>query len=134
MKSHALVAIVTLIALLTYFWMGLNAGQLRNRTGIAAPAMTGDPMLERALRVQGNTLEWLPIFLPSLWLFALYWNDLTAASLGLVWIFGRIIYALGYIEDASKRSTGFVVQAIATGVLLFGALYKAVMIAVLLSH
>ena len=65
----------------------------RGKSGIAAPAMTGDPLLERAIRVHYNTLEWLPIFLVSLWLFAIYWNDLVAAGLGVVWIVGRILYA-----------------------------------------
>jgi len=122
-------AIVTLLALLAYVWMGVRVGGARRTSGIAAPAMSGDPMLERYLRVQGNTLEWLPIFLGSLWLFAHYWGDLPAAVLGLVWIVGRILYALGYSAAAEKRELGFMVQMIATAVLLFGALGKAVLVA-----
>ena len=120
-------AIVTLLALLAYVWMGMQIGGARRKTGIAAPAMSGDPMLERYLRVQGNTLEWLPIFLGSLWLFAHYWGDLIAAGLGLVWIVGRILYARGYYAAAEKRELGFMVQLVATAVLLFGALGKAVL-------
>ena len=118
-------AIVTLLSLLAYVWMGLRVGGARRRSGIAAPAMAGDPMLERYLRVQGNTLEWLPIFLASLWLFAHYWGDLPAAALGLVWIAGRVLYAVGYSAAAEKRELGFLVQTLATAVLLFGALGKA---------
>ena len=33
------------------------------------------------MRAHYNTLEWLPIFLPSMWLFAIYWNELVAAAL-----------------------------------------------------
>ncbi|MFO0437591.1 MAG: MAPEG family protein [Phenylobacterium sp.] len=121
-------AIVTLLALLAYVWMGVRVGGARRTSGIAAPAMSGDPMLERYLRVQGNTLEWLPIFLGSLWLFAHYWGDLPAAVLGLVWIVGRVLYALGYSADANKRELGFMVQLVATAVLLFGALGKAVLV------
>lgn len=121
-------AIVTLLALLAYVWMGVRVGGARRTSGIAAPAMSGDPMLERYLRVQGNTLEWLPIFLGSLWLFAHYWGDLPAAVLGLVWIVGRVLYALGYSADANKRELGFMVQMVATAVLLFGALGKAVLV------
>ena len=43
--------------------------------------MTGDPLLERTIRAHYNTLEWLPIFLVSMWLFAVYWNELVAAAL-----------------------------------------------------
>jgi uncharacterized membrane protein YecN with MAPEG domain len=120
-------AIVTLLSLLAYVWMGLRVGGARRRSGIAAPAMAGDPMLERYLRVQGNTLEWLPIFLASLWLFAHYWGDLPAAVLGLVWIGGRVLYAVGYSAAAEKRELGFMVQTLAAAVLLFGALGKAVL-------
>ncbi|AAK22114.1 MAPEG family protein [Caulobacter vibrioides] len=125
-QSHALVAIVTLLSLLVYVWMIFRIGGARRRTGIDGPAMTGDPELERHLRVQANTVEWLVIYLPSLWLFALYWNDLFAAAAGVVWIIGRILYALGYAADARKRELGFIIQMLATAVLLFGALGKAI--------
>lgn len=125
-QSHAVVAIVTLASLLVYVWMILRIGGARRRSGIDAPAMTGDPELERHIRVQANTVEWLVIYLPSLWLFAIYWNDLFAAATGVVWIIGRILYALGYAADAKKRELGFVIQMLATTVLLFGALGKAI--------
>lgn len=133
MQSHAYVAIVTLVALLVYFWMSLGVAGARRTSGIAAPAMVGDPFLERAIRVQGNTLEWLPIYLPSLWLCHMFWsvedqNGMIVAAIGAVWIIGRIMYALGYAKDAAKRSMGFLVQFLAAAVLLFGALGKAVWI------
>ncbi|MCA3734981.1 MAG: MAPEG family protein [Phenylobacterium sp.] len=128
MNVPHLTAVVTLLALLAYVWMGARVGGARRTSGIAAPAMSGDPTLERYLRVQGNTLEWLPVFLVSLWLFALYWGDLIAAGLGVVWIVGRVLYALGYSAAAEKRELGFMVQMIATAVLLFGALGKAILV------
>lgn len=126
MQPHSWVAIVTIAALLVYVWMGLRVGKARAACGIAAPSMTGDPILERHIRVQANTLEWLPIFLPALWLFAIYWNDQIAAAAGAVWIVGRILYALGYVADPAKRELGFSIQALAAAVLLFGALGKIV--------
>ena len=128
MSFPNLTAIVSLLALLTYFWMGLRVGVARRKSGIDAPAMSGDPMLERYLRVQGNTLEWLPIFFVSLWLFALYWGDATAAAIGLVWILGRILYAVDYSQAADKRGRGFASQGLAAAILLFGALGKAVLV------
>ena len=129
MPFHA-TAIVTLVALLVYFWMSTQVARTRIKTGIAAPAMTGDEALERTIRAHINTLEWLPIFLPSLWLFAVYWGDVTAAVVGVVWIIGRIVYFLGYVAGATKRAPGFFIQACAVGVLLFGALGRAVYVAV----
>ncbi|MBX3484543.1 MAPEG family protein [Phenylobacterium sp.] len=126
MPPHSYVAIVTLLALLVYFWMGLQVGRARGKSGIAAPAMTGDPVLERTIRAHYNTLEWLPLFLVPLWLFAIYWSDLVAAAVGLVWIVGRIVYQLGYVADPKKRELGFMIQALAVAVLLFGSLGRLI--------
>ena len=128
MHPHSWVALVTLLSLLTYFWMSLRVPVARAKCGIQAPAMTGDPLLERTIRAHYNTLEWLPIYLVSLWLFAIYWNDMVAAALGVVWIIGRIAYALGYAADAARRGPGFLIKSLAVAVLLFGALGRIVYI------
>jgi glutathione S-transferase len=128
MQPHLWVALVTLLSLLTYFWMSTRVPVARSKSGIQAPAMTGDPLLERTIRAHYNTLEWLPIYLVSLWLFAIYWNDMVAAAMGVVWIIGRIAYALGYAADASKRGPGFLIQSVATAVLLFGSLGRIIYI------
>ena len=124
------VVIVTLVALLVYFWTSTRVAAMRGKHGIVAPAVTGAPEFERAYRVQLNTLEWLPLFLPSLWLFAWYWNGAVAAVIGLIWILARIYYAVSYVKEPAKRGPGFGVQAAATGILLFGALGKALYLAV----
>jgi uncharacterized membrane protein YecN with MAPEG domain len=129
MPPHLPVAIVTILSLLLYFVMGLRVGQARVRLGVEAPAVTGNPEFERLFRVQANTLEWLPIFLPALWLFAIYWDDRVAATVGVVWIFGRYLYMTGYAKDPKARGSGFGVQALATGVLLFGALGRIIWLA-----
>jgi uncharacterized membrane protein YecN with MAPEG domain len=116
-----LTALVTLAAVGFYFYTGLAVGAVRAKTGVAAPAMSGHPDFERAFRVQMNTLEWMPIFLPALWLFAIYVSDIWAAALGVVWIIGRVLYAIGYTKAAAKRGPGFGVQALATIVLWIGA-------------
>ena len=131
MQTHAYVAIVTLASLLVYFWMVMGVGAARRKSSIDAPTMTGDPGLERAVRIQTNTLEWLPVFLPSLWLCHIFWQPqdqtgIIVAAIGVVWIVGRILYALGYAKDPSRRELGFMVQLVATAILLFGALGKAV--------
>ena len=133
MQSHAYVAVVTALALLVYLWTVIGVGAARRKSGIKAPTMTGDPLLERAVRVQANTLEWLPIFLPSLWLCHLFWQPqdqtgIIVAAIGVVWIVGRILYGLGYVVDPSKREMGFLIQFLASIVLLLGALGKAAML------
>jgi glutathione S-transferase len=124
--DHRWTALVSILALLVYFGMGLQVAVARGKSGIEPPAMTGDPRLERAVRVHVNTLEWLPLFLAGLWLFALTWNELVAAGLGFVWIIGRLIYSAGYMADPAKRSAGFLIQLSAALVLLLGALGRIV--------
>ena len=130
MRSYIYVAIVTALALLVYAWMATRVSAARRKTGVRAPAVTGDPLLERTIRAHYNTLEWMPIFLPSLWLFAIYWNEMVAVLLGLLWIIGRIVYFLGYTAEAPKRRPGFLIQALAAGALLFGVLGRLIYLAV----
>ena|SRR5208337_2211602 len=115
-------AIVTLLAILFYFYTSFAVGQARTKFGLRAPATAGHPDFERLFRVQMNTLEWMPIFLPSLWLFAIYVNDLAAGVIGLLWILARILYFRGYAQAAEKRGMGFGLQALAAGILFAGAL------------
>jgi glutathione S-transferase len=117
-----LTALVTCLAILFYFFTGIQVSKARAAFGIKAPAMSGNPDFERVFRVQMNTLEWMPIFLPSLWLFAIYISDPVAAVLGLVWIAGRVLYLTGYSQAANKRGPGFGVQATAAIILWLGAL------------
>jgi len=115
-------ALITCLAILLYFLTGIQVSRARVAFGIKVPAISGNPDFERVFRVQMNTLEWMPIFLPSLWLFALYINDALAAALGLVWIVGRVLYMTGYSQAAAKRGLGFGIQATAAILLWLGAL------------
>ena len=131
MQAYHSVAIVTLVAVFAYFWMGAQVSRTRTRLGILPPAMTGDPQLERTIRAHVNTAEWMPIFLPSLWLFAVYWSSSVAAVLGLVWVVGRIVYFLGYVADPKKRFPGFFIQALAVTALALGAFGRLIYLAVM---
>jgi glutathione S-transferase len=119
---YHLTALVTLFAVLFYIVTGIRVSQARRKFGVKLPAISGHPDFERVFRVQMNTLEWLPIFLPSLWLFAIYIGDAIAAGIGLVWIIGRVLYLVGYSRAVAKRGPGFAMQATACIVLWFGAL------------
>ena len=115
-------ALVTCLAILFYFFTSVQVGKARSTFNIPAPATSGNSDFERVFRVQMNTLEWMPIFLPSLWLFAFYISDVLAAALGLVWIIGRVLYLTGYSQAAAKRGLGFGIQGAAALLLWLGAL------------
>jgi glutathione S-transferase len=119
-------AIVTCLAILFYFVTSIRVARARVAYGVKVPAISGNSDFERVFRVQMNTLEWMPIFLPSLWLFAIYISDPIAAALGVVWIAGRILYMTGYAQAAEKRGRGFGIQASAAIILWAGALVAIV--------
>jgi glutathione S-transferase len=126
MTSFPLTGLVTLGVIILFFVMGLRVAKARGTYNIPAPATAGDPMFERHFRVQMNTLEWLAMFLPALWLCAVWHSDVVAAGLGLVWIIGRIIYMVAYVADPKTRSLGFVVQMLATLSLILLTLFHIV--------
>lgn len=120
------VAIVTVLALLQFFWLGIQVATARGRYGVAAPATTGNEIFERHFRVQMNTLEQLVLFLPALWIFAAYISPLWAAALGVVFVLGRAIYAVSYVRNPKSRSLGFGLTAFPTLAMLIGIVIWAV--------
>lgn len=117
-----LVHLVIALALVEFF-VFLNAvARARGLYKVPAPATSGHEVFERYFRVQMNTLEQLVIFIPSILLFAQYWEPRVAAALGLVFIIGRWLYFISYVKDPKKRETGFLVSVIPNSLLLLGGL------------
>ncbi|HVY63863.1 MAG TPA: MAPEG family protein [Gammaproteobacteria bacterium] len=117
-----LVYLTILLALVEYTVMGALVGRARAKYGVKAPATTGHPDFERTNRVHINTLESLITFIPAVWLFGHYVDARWAAGLGLAFVIGRALYAVGYIRAAEKREAGAVISGVVTVVLLLGAL------------
>lgn len=117
-----LTAWITIASLLMYIWTFTQVGRARGKHKVAAPATDGPMEFLIAMRVQANTVEQLILFLPLLWLCSMYMSDVIAASLGAIWIVGRIIYALGYYRDPEKRHIGFGIASLAGLGLLIGAI------------
>jgi glutathione S-transferase len=111
-----------LLALLEYIVMAGLVGRARAKYGVRAPAMTGHPDFERANRVHVNTLENLIVFVPAVWIFATYVSALYAAILGALFVVGRALYAIGYLQAAEKRSVGAGITGLVTVVLVGGGL------------
>jgi uncharacterized MAPEG superfamily protein len=92
--------------------------------------MTGHPAFERAVRVQGNTLEQLIVFLPALWMFGHFVSPPGAALLGLAFLIGRALYWRGYVQDPPRRGPGFLIGLVATLLLLTGGILGALAAAI----
>jgi glutathione S-transferase len=120
------VALVTLAFVPFYLGIVMQVGRMRARHNIPAPRMEGHPELERALRIQGNTLEQMVPFFAVLWLAAITWDARWAALAGLVFLLARIAYAIGYFREPSRRMAGFMIGQLAIAVLWLGAIYGVV--------
>ena len=116
------VALVTALALIQFLWFAILVGRARIRTGVKAPATSGDPVFERYYRVHQNTMEQLILLLPAMWIFAYYISAAAAAVLGLVFVAGRFVFFRGYVRDPSLRRTGFLMGMLPLLVLLAGSL------------
>jgi glutathione S-transferase len=124
--THIYTAAATLLALALYFALIVVAGRARGKYGIKAPAVTDNEHFERAYRVQMNTVEQMVFFLPALWLYALLLSDKGGAVGALIWVIGRAIYAVAYINDPAKRGPGTMISTLAMLGLYLGAVYGVV--------
>lgn len=123
------VAIVTGLVLAEYVFFMMHVGMARSRHEIPAPSTSGSPDFERSFRAQGNTVEQLIVFLPSLWLFAHYVSAPLAALLGVVFGVGRALYWRGYVTNPPGRGPGFLIGLIASSILLLGGILGALVAA-----
>jgi glutathione S-transferase len=119
--SQVYTAAATLLALLLHLFLTMRVGQARSRYRIKAPAVTGNEHFERAYRVQMNTVEQMAFFLPALWLCAVLLSDIAAAVGGLIWVIGRTVYAVSYLNDPAKRGPGVVISTLTQLALWLGA-------------
>src|SRR5215831_15319878 len=120
-------AFVTVLTVAFYFVLATRVAAARGKFGVKLPATTGNPDFERIFRAHVNTLEWMPTFLAPLWLCAVYFSDIAAAALGLVWIVGRILYFVGYSRAVEQRLPGFFIQGAVCLLLFVGAAVGIVM-------
>ena len=119
-------SLVTLLIALYYLWVAIHVSMVRGKVKIPAPAVSGDPLLERAIRVQMNAVETAPAILPALWLAALWMSDIWAA-VGLVWVVARVVYLTMYMSNPASRGPAFGAQFFAILILIGMAFVGAVM-------
>lgn len=120
-------ALIVLLALAQYVGFSLRVGATRSRYGVDAPRTTGDETWERLFRIQMNTLEQLIVFVPGMFLFAVYVSSGWAWVPGVVFLVGRQLYALEYTRNPKTRAPGMALTLLANAVLLVGSLAGVMM-------
>jgi len=116
-------SLITLLAVALMFGTAINVGKARAKYGVKAPATSGHEMFERAYRIQMNTIESALMMLPAMWVFAGMIGDLGAPVSGVIWIVGRIWYAVAYQQNPEKRGPGFGISLLATAGMWAGGLW-----------
>jgi glutathione S-transferase len=97
-----LAALDTILAVFITVVLAGRVGRARHKYKIEAPAMVGHPDFERACRAHMNTVESLVMFLPALWVAAIFYGGQVPFWIGLVWIVGRIAYTIGYAQQNTQ--------------------------------
>lgn len=117
MHHYVYATFATIAAIFLSSGLFIFVGAVRGKTKIDSPAMTGHVDLEKALRIQYNTMEQFILFVPALWMYAVYVNDLWAGIFGLVWILGRLLYANMYFANPKSRSIAFALTFLPTAIM-----------------
>jgi len=121
------VTLVVIVALFEYVFFTMRTGKARMDSGLKAPAVTGDEMFERFFRVQQNTIEQIVVFIPSIYICAIYLHELAAAVIGLLFIIGRALYFRSYTTAPEKRGPGMIITVLSNVLLLLGGLAGVVL-------
>ena len=107
-KEYGYVLLVGTSSAFIAMWHGIRVSQARKKFGIKYPIMYSDTnnVFNCIQRAHGNFLENYPQFLFLLTIGGLSYPKLSAGA-GVVYLLGRIIYALGYSTgDPQKRIRG----------------------------
>lgn len=129
--AKLLPSIGTLVVLLAYSKSIQLVAAGRAKFNIAPPSTQGPPGFQQVLRAQQNTLEYIVVVIPLIWLNAILlpgWGPWFSFVGGLVWACSRYLYIVGYAEAPEKRVRGFYGSLLATNGLsitaLLGCLYQ----------
>jgi glutathione S-transferase len=126
-KELYLPALATLVAMIVYNLQIFYVVKARFKYDIKPPAISGNENFDRAWRVHYNTLEQLPFFLSTLWIFALTVSAPVAGWLGLLWSIGRLGFMYGYYKSAKDRSNPVAyLSSVVTIIFLIGSLWGVI--------
>uniref|UniRef100_A0A8C9L4G2 Leukotriene C4 synthase n=1 Tax=Pavo cristatus TaxID=9049 RepID=A0A8C9L4G2_PAVCR len=98
-----LLAAVTVLGVLEQAYFFLQVIHARRTFGISPPNISGPPEFERIFRAQVNSSEYFPIFVALLWQAGLFFHQGLAAALGLLYLYSRYCYFMGYRASSSDR-------------------------------
>ena len=114
--------IIVMLALAEYIFFTVRVGASRGKLEVHAPACKGNETFERMFRVQQNTLEQLIIFIPATFAFAFYVSPVWVLVPGAIFLIGRFVYSMAYINEPDSRAPGMVMTLFANAALVLATL------------
>lgn len=105
---YGIAVIETVIYTLVMTWMGFQTGYARRKYGVKYPTAyenKEDSIFNRYQRAHQNAVENATGFYVSLLIAALH-QPIGAAIAGAIYIFGRVVYNLGYYKNPLTRRRG----------------------------
>ena len=123
MNQYLYTSSITLLTVFLMLGLIFHVGRARGKYQVKAPAVSGHELFERAYRIQLNTIESVLMFLPALWLYAIFIGDKGAGDSGLIWLLARVWYAIAYQQNPAKRGLGFLISILVIAGLWTGAAY-----------
>ena len=123
MNQYLYTSSITLLTVMLMLGLTFYVGRARGKYQVKAPAVSGHELFERAYRIQLNTIESVLMFLPALWLYAIFIGDKGAGDSGLIWLLARVWYAIAYQQNPAKRGLGFLISILVIAGLWTGSAY-----------
>ncbi|XP_043925476.1 leukotriene C4 synthase-like [Protopterus annectens] len=96
-------AAVTILGVFEQAYFSLQVIAARRKYHVQPPSISGPPEFERIFRAQANCSEYFPLFLASLWVAGLFFNQVLAACCGLLYLYARYLYFAGFAESSKGR-------------------------------
>ncbi|XP_038652146.1 leukotriene C4 synthase [Scyliorhinus canicula] len=103
LEEFAPLALVTILAALQQAYFSLQVIYARRRFHISPPAVSGNEDFERVYRAQLNSSEYYPLFLSVFWIAGVFFSQALAVCIGVLYLYSRYKYFIGYSESALKR-------------------------------
>ncbi|XP_075716032.1 leukotriene C4 synthase-like [Rhinoderma darwinii] len=110
-EQVAQLAFVTIAAVLEQVYFSMQVIWARRKYKISPPHTSGHPTFDRVFRAQLNCTEYFPLFLSTLWVAGIFFNQGFAAFCGLLYLCARYKYFHGYAESALGRLRPLYVSA-----------------------
>ena len=118
MEELAFPIIVTLGTVALVFFLTLKVGLARKEYKVKVPKVSGNIEFEKVFRAQQNTLENVVMFLPLLWISSVFFSAMISGVVGSMWLFSRVLFALGYSsKNMKRRSLPFLMSILCLAIL-----------------